>query len=61
MNSDFPKPDYRNTERGSKALRAMIEASEKLDAGDKRAMDEAVDKMRGPLFRWEREPGEDDA
>ncbi len=54
MKSDFPAPDFRNTERGNRWLTLMIEASE-----GKRTFDEVVDEMQTPLFKREREPGEE--
>ena len=55
----IPLPDKRNLERGGQWLRGMIEVSEALDAGNKRAMDEVINEMQTPLLgRREREPGE---
>ena len=47
-------PDYRDTGRGNHWLTLMIEASE-----GKRTFDEVVDEMQTPLFKREREPGEE--
>lgn len=53
--------DFRNTDLGEKWLRAMIEASEAMDAGRRDAMERVREKIELPLFKGrEREPGDDD-
>jgi hypothetical protein len=61
MGSKVDLPDYRNTTRGERWLRAMIEASEAADAGRRDAFVRIREEIEGPLLgRPEREPGEDD-
>ena len=58
-------PDFRNLSRGMELMRAIIEASERMDGGDKQAMDRALEtitlqRMKAREVRIvTREPGEE--
>ena len=59
--SDISLPDFRNVERGHAWLRKIIEASERMDAGDNSAMEKVCNSMADAHGdKREREPGDDD-
>ena len=53
------KPDFRNITRGEQWIKSMVEASERMDKGEKDAMKKALELML-PSVKRERTPGEDD-
>ena len=52
------KPDFRNVTRGQQWMQSIVNALERMDKGDKDAMNRVLESMRG---KREREPGEDDS
>ena len=51
------KPDFRNIPRGEQWMKSIVEALERMDHGEKDAMEKAVNGM---LRKRERVVGEDD-
>lgn len=58
-------PDFRNLPRGVDWMRQIIEASERMDRGDKQAMDLTLEKISMQRVKarddriYERDPGEE--
>ena len=54
---EIMKPDFRNVTRGQQWMQSIVNALERMDKGDKDAMERAIEAMQG--IKRERIPGED--